>query len=161
MMTNHQGAMFRRIHSGFEANLTLGTRIGTPAIAILPFLQVGEPGAVKGVPGSGGSECPIMDGHGLRTCPGLLYVMMPKGRPSPPPGCCPGLWPGMMVRELFDSLPPGFQAEPQVQLGSGGEVDIGTVEENATDLFVGTARIRDAGISDPDFGTGDGDFGTG
>jgi hypothetical protein len=43
-----------------------------------------------------------------------------------------GLWPGMMVRELFDRLPPGFQAEPQVHLGSGGEVDIGTFEENAS-----------------------------
>ena len=44
-----------------------------------------------------------------------------------------GLWPGMMVRELFDLLPPGFQAEPQVHLGSGGEVDIGTFAENATE----------------------------
>jgi hypothetical protein len=33
-----------------------------------------------------------------------------------------GLWPGMIVRDLFDILPEGFQAEPKIHLGSAFEV---------------------------------------
>ena len=41
-----------------------------------------------------------------------------------------GLWPGMMVRELFDLLPGGYQAEPKIHLGSAFEVDVGTYDDD-------------------------------
>lgn len=40
-----------------------------------------------------------------------------------------GQWPAMMVRELFDILPEGFQAAPKIHLGSPSEVDVATHED--------------------------------
>jgi hypothetical protein len=37
-----------------------------------------------------------------------------------------GGWPMEIVRSLFDLLPPGYQAEPKIHLGSPVEVDIST-----------------------------------
>ena len=48
-------------------------------------------------------------------------------------GSVHGMWPGEIVRQLFDLLPPGFQAEPRVYLGSPTEVDIGTLEADDRD----------------------------
>ena len=44
-----------------------------------------------------------------------------------------GLWPGMMVRELFDLLPPGFQATAHVHLGAPFEIDVSAYEEDGHD----------------------------
>jgi hypothetical protein len=44
-----------------------------------------------------------------------------------------GLWPGEIVRQMFDLLPAGFQAEPRIHLGSPFEVDISTYENDSRD----------------------------
>src|SRR5581483_9050103 len=44
-----------------------------------------------------------------------------------------GLWPGMIVRELFDLLPAGYQAAPGVHLGSPFEIDVSTYESDSRD----------------------------
>ena len=44
-----------------------------------------------------------------------------------------GLWPGMIVREMFDILPEGFQAAPKIHLGSPIEVDVSTFELDSRD----------------------------
>jgi hypothetical protein len=41
-----------------------------------------------------------------------------------------GGWPMEIVRTLFDLLPPGFQAEPKIHLGSPVEVDVATDEDD-------------------------------
>ena len=41
-----------------------------------------------------------------------------------------GQWPGEIVRTLFDILPPGFVAEPQVYHGAPFEVDVSMLEDN-------------------------------
>ncbi|HEX3149197.1 MAG TPA: DUF4058 family protein [Gemmataceae bacterium] len=46
-----------------------------------------------------------------------------------------GMWPATIVRELFDLLPPGFQAEPNINLGSPFEIDIGTFDDEARDAM--------------------------
>jgi len=48
-------------------------------------------------------------------------------------GSVHGGWPMEIVRQLFDLLPPGYQAEPKVHLGSPTEVDIGTFESDDRD----------------------------
>ena len=40
-----------------------------------------------------------------------------------------GQWPGEIVRQLFELLPPKYQAGPKIHLGSPVEVDIGTYED--------------------------------
>src|SRR5688572_17579534 len=42
-----------------------------------------------------------------------------------------GLWPGMIVRELFDILPAGYEAAPSIHLGSPFEVDVATYDDDA------------------------------
>src|SRR6476660_6065345 len=42
-----------------------------------------------------------------------------------------GQWPGEIVRDLREILPPGFRAGPNVHLGSAFEVDV-TAYESAT-----------------------------
>ena len=51
-----------------------------------------------------------------------------------------GQWPGEIVRSLFDILPSGYQAEPNIHLGSPFEIDIGTLEDDGydPDHFAGT-----------------------
>ena len=44
-----------------------------------------------------------------------------------------GQWPAMIVRELFDILPPGFSASPAVYLGSMFEIDVSAFREGASD----------------------------
>ena len=44
-----------------------------------------------------------------------------------------GQWPGEIVRSLFDILPSGYQAEPNIHLGSPFEIDIGTLEDDGYD----------------------------
>jgi len=39
-----------------------------------------------------------------------------------------GMWPAMIVRALYDILPPGYVAAPKVFLGSGHEIDIAALE---------------------------------
>lgn len=51
-------------------------------------------------------------------------------------GSVHGGWPMEIVRTLFDRLPPGFQAEPRVYLGSPVEIDIGTLESEDRDQEV-------------------------
>ena len=41
-----------------------------------------------------------------------------------------GGWPMMIVRQLFDILPKGFEAAPTVKLGASFEIDIATFEQN-------------------------------
>lgn len=41
-----------------------------------------------------------------------------------------GQWPGEIVRTLFDLLPPGFVAEPQVYHPAPFEVDVSMLEEH-------------------------------
>jgi hypothetical protein len=41
-----------------------------------------------------------------------------------------GWWPGEIARQLFDTLPPGYQAGPRVYLGSSFEVDVSVAEED-------------------------------
>ena len=40
-----------------------------------------------------------------------------------------GGWPMSIVREMFDLLPAGFQAEPKIHLGSAFEIDVATTED--------------------------------
>ena len=51
-----------------------------------------------------------------------------------------GQWPGEIVRSLFDILPIGYQAEPNIHLGSPFEIDIGTPRDGGhdPDHFAGT-----------------------
>ena len=51
-----------------------------------------------------------------------------------------GQWPAEIVRSLFDILPIGYQAEPNVHLGSPFEIDIGTLQDDGygPDDFAGT-----------------------
>jgi hypothetical protein len=42
-----------------------------------------------------------------------------------------GQWPGEIVRTLFDRLPAGFVAEPQVYHGAPFEVDVSMIEDDA------------------------------
>ena len=44
-----------------------------------------------------------------------------------------GQWPGEIVRSLFDILPSGYQAEPNIHLGSAFEIDIGTLQDDGYD----------------------------
>jgi hypothetical protein len=42
-----------------------------------------------------------------------------------------GLWPGMLVRELFDLLPPPYQAEPKIHLGAPIEIDVAALADDS------------------------------
>lgn len=44
-----------------------------------------------------------------------------------------GLWPGMIVLDLFAVLPSGYRAAPNVHLGTGFEVDVAGFDETADD----------------------------
>jgi len=44
-----------------------------------------------------------------------------------------GLWPGIIVQQLFRTLPEGFVAEPRVQLGTYFEIDIGAFSDEFAD----------------------------
>jgi hypothetical protein len=56
-----------------------------------------------------------------------------------------GQWPAEMVRELFHLLPPRYQAEPKIHLGSSFEADISTYEDERSgrgaDTGVGVATL--------------------
>jgi hypothetical protein len=41
-----------------------------------------------------------------------------------------GWWPAEIARDLFDRLPPGFQASPRLYLGSSFEVDVSVAEDD-------------------------------
>lgn len=41
-----------------------------------------------------------------------------------------GMWPGEIIRQLREQLPPGFIAEPRVHLGALYEVDVSTYESD-------------------------------
>jgi hypothetical protein len=41
-----------------------------------------------------------------------------------------GLWPGMLVRQLFDLLPENYQAAPNIVLGGMFEIDVSTFEDD-------------------------------
>ncbi len=47
-----------------------------------------------------------------------------------------GLWPGIIVREMFDLLPEGYQASPKIHLGSPTEVDIGTFDRGFSGSYI-------------------------
>jgi hypothetical protein len=50
-----------------------------------------------------------------------------------------GMWPGMMVQNLFDQLPPNYFLAPQVQLGARLEYDVATYEiENSAERLHST-----------------------
>jgi hypothetical protein len=55
-----------------------------------------------------------------------------------------GLWPAMIVRDLFDLLPPGFQAAPNIHLGSPYEVDVSTFEHDTREPG---SELGDAGVA--------------
>lgn len=59
-------------------------------------------------------------------------------------GSLHGLWPATIVRELFDLLPPGYQAEPNINLGSPFEIDIGAFDDEAQHA---TNSIGDGGTA--------------
>jgi hypothetical protein len=42
-----------------------------------------------------------------------------------------GMWPGVIVQQLFQTLPPGYVAEPRVRLGAVAEIDVGALEQNS------------------------------
>lgn len=44
-----------------------------------------------------------------------------------------GMWPAMIVQQLFGILPPGFVAAPNVHLGAAFEIDVTTYESSAGD----------------------------
>lgn len=43
-----------------------------------------------------------------------------------------GLWPGMIVRQLFDLLPENYQAAPNIVLGGVFEIDVSTFEDETS-----------------------------
>ncbi len=45
-----------------------------------------------------------------------------------------GGWPAEIVRDMFDRLPPGYQAGPRVYLGSSFEVDVSMTEADDCNL---------------------------
>ena len=56
-----------------------------------------------------------------------------------------GQWPGEIVRDLRNVLPPGFRAAPNVHLGSSFEVDVTAYESVAApDADEGGAATRTA-----------------
>jgi hypothetical protein len=55
-----------------------------------------------------------------------------------------GLWPAMIVRDLFDLLPPGFQAAPNIHLGSPYEVDVSTFEHDTREPG---SELGDGGVA--------------
>ena len=57
-----------------------------------------------------------------------------------------GGWPMEIVRQLFDILPEGFQAEPKIHLGSPIEVDIAT-HETESGLAQSTFDEGDGGVA--------------
>lgn len=59
-----------------------------------------------------------------------------------------GGWPMVIVQQLRKQLPPGFIAEPRVRLGTAMEIDVGTMEDEAT------SRLGESG------GNGDGSVAT-
>jgi hypothetical protein len=53
-----------------------------------------------------------------------------------------GMWPAMIVRQLFDILPPGYVAAPSVHVGTLFEIDVSALEEDnpaGTEPIAGTA----------------------
>ena len=53
-----------------------------------------------------------------------------------------GGWPMMIVRQLFDILPKGFEAAPTVKLGASFEIDVAAFEHNGSE---GVALSSDSG----------------
>jgi hypothetical protein len=45
------------------------------------------------------------------------------------------MWPAMLVQELFDILPPGYQAAPSVHMGQLFEIDVSTYEVSKASRF--------------------------
>jgi hypothetical protein len=60
-----------------------------------------------------------------------------------------GLWPAMIVRDLFDLLPPGFQAAPNIHLGSPYEVDVSTFEHDTREPGSELGDVGVAAVSAP------------
>lgn len=42
-----------------------------------------------------------------------------------------GMWPGVIVMQLFRKLPSGYVAEPRVRLGAVAEIDVGALEQKS------------------------------
>lgn len=58
-----------------------------------------------------------------------------------------GGWPMMMVRQLFDTLPPGFVAEPRVRLGTFAEIDMGTFDVDSSGIAITEPLRRPQGVA--------------
>lgn len=56
-----------------------------------------------------------------------------------------GGWPMMIVRELFDILPPGYVAAPNVLFGKNFEIDVSAFEEDEPAELI--ARTGDGGVA--------------
>jgi|ERR1700722_16005667 len=50
------------------------------------------------------------------------------------------MWPAMLVRELFDILPPGYEAVPSVHIGQFFEIDVSTYEASKPSAFQSSNR---------------------
>jgi len=57
-----------------------------------------------------------------------------------------GGWPMMIVRDLFDILPAGYEASPNIHLGSPFEVDVATYEDDTRD-GIATSGTGDEGVA--------------
>lgn len=62
-----------------------------------------------------------------------------------------GAWPVMIVRSLFDILPQGFVAEPNIHLGPGVEVDVGTHRDDSIPAPEGYGRTAAVAVPQPTF----------
>jgi len=58
-----------------------------------------------------------------------------------------GQWPGEIVRTLFDILPPGFVAEPQVYHGAPFKVDVSMIEDHTHPISLDEGQGRTATLT--------------
>jgi hypothetical protein len=58
----------------------------------------------------------------------------------------PGMWPSMMVRDLFTILPAGYAASPNVHLGPMFEIDVSTFEGDSADESDNRSRERNVAV---------------
>jgi len=57
-----------------------------------------------------------------------------------------GMWPGIIVQQLFPMLPPEYTAEPRVHLGSYYEIDVCAYEEESHPSR-GDQPVRNGGVA--------------
>jgi|SRR4051794_14248239 hypothetical protein len=57
-----------------------------------------------------------------------------------------GMWPGIIVQQLFPQLPPEYTAEPRVHLGSYYEIDVCAYEEESRNGR-GAQPVRNGGLA--------------